>query len=104
MTLDRHPSIEKTEPVPARHTGERRSAAGESTADDDALDLGRALEDRVDLRVPVPLLHREVLDVAVPTEDLHRLLGDPDGGLARLELRHRALGVLELSVAREPRR
>src|SRR5918996_4034904 len=67
----------------------------ERARDDQSLDLARSLEQRVDLRVPVPLLDREVLDVAVTAEDLDRLLGHADRDLAGLELRHRTLGVLE---------
>ena len=53
----------------------------------------------------MPLLDREVADVAVATEDLDGLLGDPDRDLARLELAHRALAVLELLLRRaHPRR
>src|SRR5262249_61373296 len=75
------------------------------SSDDEALDLGGALEERVDLRVAVPLLHREVPDVAVATEDLDRLLGDPDGDLTRLQLAHRALAVLKRLLGRtHPRR
>src|SRR6266542_2798999 len=80
-----------------------RSAAGKGPADHDPLDLRGALEDRVDLGVPVPLLHREVLDVAVASQDLHGLLGDPHRHLARLELRHGPLGPLEVTVASQPR-
>src|SRR5207248_2287867 len=64
--------------------GPTRSAAGERATDDDALDLRGALEDRVDLGVPVPLLHREVLDEAVTAQDLDGLLGDEHGRLAGL--------------------
>src|SRR5204862_8227981 len=60
--------------------------SGGGAGDDEALDLGSALEERVDLRIAVPLLDREVADVAVATEDLDGLLGDPDRDLARLEL------------------
>src|SRR5438093_1016694 len=75
-----------------------RSGAGGGPRDHDALDLGGPLEDRVDLGVPVPLLHREVLDVAVAAEDLDGLLGHRHRGLARLQLRHRAFGVIEGDV------
>src|SRR4051794_10991438 len=63
--------------------------------DDQLLDLGRALEDVVDLRVAVPALHRELPRVAVAAQDLDRPLGRPHGNLAGLQLGHRALGVLE---------
>src|SRR5215211_9496323 len=73
--------------------------------DDEALDFGGALEERVDLRVAVPLFDREVADVAVATEDLNGLLGDPHRDLARLELAHRAFAVLEPLLRRaHPRR
>src|SRR4051794_1408419 len=72
--------------------------------DHQLLDLGRALEDVVDLRVAVHPLDRELARVAVAAEDLHGPLGGPDGDLAGLELAHRALGVLELvAVAAHPR-
>src|SRR6476660_1142034 len=70
--------------------------AGDRAAYHQALDLGGALEDRVDLRVAVHPLDRELARVAVAAEDLDRPLGCPDGDLAGLELRHRALGVFEL--------
>src|SRR3712207_544513 len=63
------------------------------------------LEDRVDLRVAVHPLDRVLARVAVAAEDLDRPLGRPDGDLARLELGHRALGVLEPApAAAHPRR
>src|SRR4051812_9273742 len=77
---------------------------GDGAADDQALDLRRALEDRVDLRVAVPALHGELARVAVAAEDVHRALGRPQRHLAGLELAHRALGVVErLVVAAHPR-
>src|SRR3989454_12574947 len=72
--------------------------AGERSRDDEPLDLARALEQGVDLGVAVPLLDREVADVAVPAADLDRLLGDLDRDLAGLQLCHRALGLLELAA------
>src|SRR6266849_2374600 len=79
--------------------------ARERLRDHEPLDLARALEQRVDLGVPVPLLDREVPDVSVAATDLDRLLGDFDCHLARLQLRHRALGPLELTaVAALPQR
>ena len=50
--------------------------AGDGAGDHQALDLAGAFEDRVDLRVAVPPLHRVLAHVAVPAEDLDRLLGD----------------------------
>src|SRR3954469_437876 len=80
-----HPLIER---LGARDGAQR-------AADDQALDLAGALEDRVQLGVAVPLLHREVLDVAPPAERLDRLLARAHADLGGLELGHRALGVLE---------
>src|SRR6266700_485022 len=85
------------------HAGAGNSAshlvAGEGSGDDQALDLAGALEQRVDLGVAVPLLDREVTDVAVTPADLDRLLGDLARHLAGLELCHRSLGLLELAAA-----
>jgi NAD(P)-dependent dehydrogenase (short-subunit alcohol dehydrogenase family) len=50
-------------------------------ADHEPLDLAGAFEDRVELRVAVPLLDREVLDVAPSPERLDRLLACADGDL-----------------------
>src|SRR5207247_2262209 len=75
---------------------------GQGAADHDALDLRGAFEDRVDLRVAVPLLHGEVPDVAVAAQDLDGLFSHPHGRLAGLELRHGTFGVLERAVARQP--
>src|SRR5438270_3060849 len=72
--------------------------------DDQLLDLGGALEDVVDLGVAVPALDRELARVAVAAENLDRALGNPHGHLSRLQLAHRALGVLERDVvASHPR-
>src|SRR6266566_8690903 len=51
--------------------------AGDGAADDQPLDFGGPLENREDLRVPVPALHGELAGVAVTAEDLDRLLGYP---------------------------
>src|SRR4051812_9749516 len=59
--------------------------------DHEALDLRRAFEDRVDLRVAVPLLDGVVLHVAGPAEDLDRLFGGLHRDLTGVELAHRAL-------------
>src|ERR1700680_2633130 len=78
--------------------------AGEGAADDQALDLGGALEDREDLRVPVPALDREIARVAVTAEHLDGLLGHPHRGLPRDQLGHGPLGVIERdALARHPR-
>src|SRR5437588_540787 len=75
------------------------------SGDDELLDLRGSLEDVVDLRVAVPALDWELARVAVAAEDLDRTLGHPHRDLARLELRHRALGVFEgMAVAPHPRR
>src|SRR5712691_1466111 len=90
--------------------GSRTSVAvalvvGNRSRDDEPLDLARALEEGVDLGVAVPLLDREVPDVAVAAADLDRLLRDLDRNLAGLQLRHRALGLLDLAaVAALPQR
>src|SRR6266581_5325392 len=73
--------------------------------DHELLDLGGALKDVVDLGVAVPALDRELARVAVAAKDLDRALGDPHRHLSRLQLAHRALGVLEGDVvAAHPRR
>src|SRR5258706_1891136 len=78
---------------------------GDRSRDDEPLDLARTFEERVDLRVAVPLLDREVPDVAVAAADLDSLLRDLDRDLAGLQLRHLALGLLELAtVATFPQR
>src|SRR3954453_20577796 len=66
--------------------------------DDLALDLARALPDPVDADLaPEPL--RDVLAHVPPAaEDLHGAVGDAPGRLAREELRHRALRMLDLDV------
>jgi hypothetical protein len=88
------PPVGSTEPSPQR------------PRDHQALDLVRALVDLRDLRVAQHPLDRVLLDVALPAEHLHRLGGDPHGGLRsgklRLggELRH--LADLLLGVERVP--
>src|SRR3954451_12383667 len=79
--------------------------ARDGAGDDEPLDLRGALEDGPDLGVAVHPLHGELPRVAVPAEDLHGTLGRPDGDLAGLQLRHRALGGLEvLAVLAHPGR
>ena len=61
-----------------------RCAAGvgaQRSPDHKALDLACALEDRVELRVAVPLLDREVLDVAPATQGLDALFAGAHRGL-----------------------
>src|SRR5689334_13292581 len=79
--------------------------ARDGAGDDEALDLGGAFEDRVDLGVTVPPLDRVLPHVAVAAEDLDRLLGDAHRRLPRLQLAHRAFAVLErLACGTHPRR
>src|SRR5258707_2166609 len=82
----------------ARSTA-RDLVVGDRSRDHEPLDLAGAFEERVYLRVAVPLLDREVPDVAVAAADLDRLLGDLDRHLTGLQLRHRTLGLLELAAA-----
>src|SRR5260370_33277643 len=72
--------------------------ARERLRDHEPLDLARALEQRVDLGVAVPLLDRAVPNVSVAATDLDRLLGDFDRHLAGLHLRHRTLSLLGLAA------
>src|SRR5688500_15738956 len=87
------------EPVIAR--GPRRcwclfdADAADGPGDDEQLDLLRALEDVVDLGVPVPALGGVLVYVAGATKDLDGQRGDPDRRATGLQLRHRALGRLE---------
>src|SRR3954452_1936037 len=77
--------------------------ARDGSGDHQSLDLRGALEDRVDPRVASHPLDRVLPGEAVAAEDLHRVAGDLDRGLAGVQLRHRALGGLEpLVVARHP--
>src|SRR5580704_16065228 len=79
--------------------------ARDGPADDQPLDLRRALEDGVDLRVAVPTLDGVLADIAVAAHDLDRLLGHVDRGLAGIQLGHRAFARGELlAVAPHPRR
>src|SRR3569833_3042997 len=86
----------------SRTTPHRQS--GDRAADDQALDLRRALEDGEDLAVPVPALLRVLAGVAVAAQDLDGLLRDLHRRLARVQLGHRAFRVVEvLAVAGHPR-
>src|SRR5919106_2801514 len=79
-------------------------SGNERASDDHSLDLRGALEDRVDLRVAVPLLYREILYVAVTTENLNREIGDSNRCLPGFQLRHRPLRLFKgLSRCRHPR-
>src|SRR6185312_15764586 len=69
--------------------------ARQRARDDQPLDLGRALPDLVDLRVPEPFLDGVLLYVSVPAEDLDRIGGDLHRRDAREAFRHRAFGALE---------
>src|SRR4051794_22213174 len=73
-----HPLVERV----------RVGLGAERSADHESLDLTGALEDRVELRVAVPLLDGEVLDVAPATHRLDRLLARAHRDLGRLELAH----------------
>src|SRR5215471_6846307 len=53
--------------------------ARDRTGDHELLDLFRAFEDVVDLRVTVPALYRVLAHVAVAAEDLNGALGNPHG-------------------------
>src|SRR5207248_1145216 len=59
--------------------------------DDGQLDLRRPLGDGHEARVAPKALDRELGDVAVAAEDLHRLPGDPLGDLGGEQLGHRRL-------------
>ena len=59
--------------------------------DDQPLDLARAFADRGQLDVAEVLLGRIVLHEAVAAVDLHAVVGDLHGDLARIQLRHRRL-------------
>src|SRR5215469_1404142 len=75
------PRMEGHRPVQAPHSAPVTQRLlphvkpGDGRSDDEALDLRRALEDREDLRVPVPSLDREVPGVPVAAEDLDGLFG-----------------------------
>ena len=69
--------------------------ARDGSGDRQPLDLRGALEEGEDLGVAVPTLEWVVAHVAVAAEDLDGLVGDPDGVLARVELRHRAFSGFE---------
>src|SRR6185295_5480145 len=72
-------------PVLASRT--RQELAG----DDEALNLARPLADGRELHVAEILFGRVVLDEAVTAVDLHAVVGDADGDLAGVQLRHRRL-------------
>src|SRR5438309_6396170 len=55
--------------------GTANLARCQRAGDDQALDLARAFEQRVDVGVAMPLPYREVADVAVAAADLARFLG-----------------------------
>src|SRR5436190_22403437 len=72
------------------------SSPGDGARDHQPLELRGAIEDRVDLGVALHPLHGILARVSVAAEDLDRPLGGPDGDLAGLQLRHRALGGVEV--------
>src|SRR3954451_3125264 len=73
--------------------------------DDQPLDLGRALEQLVDLRVAEPLLERVVGEARLRADEIHERGGRPHRDVARLELAHRALPAGHRdAVAPHPRR
>src|SRR5215831_8543820 len=67
------PAVASLAPV----TRASQSATGQLAGDDQALDLGSAFPDLIDLGVAVPLLDGEVADIAVATQDLDGVFGDP---------------------------
>ena len=71
-------------PIAALESGNVQARHG--ARDDQPLNLGSSLEDRVDLRVAVPLLHRVFLHVARAAEDLDGFLGGLHRYLAREQL------------------
>src|SRR4249919_961651 len=75
-----------------------RAALGELVRHDVALDLGGALPDPVDAHLAPEPFGDVLAHVAAAAEDLHSAVGDPTGHLARVELGHRALRVLDLEV------
>src|SRR5436189_6464236 len=87
-------------PVRALHRlGRDPGALGEALAvlgrlhprDDEALNLGRSLEQLVDLRVPEPLLERRIGRLGDGPDEVHAGPRGPHRDVAALELRHRAL-------------
>src|SRR5215218_10871682 len=91
-TISAGPDREVGSRVIARRAALSDLHARDRARDHEPLDLRGALEDRVDLRVAVHPLHRELPRVAVAAQDLYGPLGHQDRDLARLELRHRDLG------------
>ena len=65
----------------------------------EALDVARALPDRVQRRLAIEARHPRLLDVAVAAEALERLAGVRDGPLAEPVLEHRVGDPLELRLA-----
>src|SRR5216684_5430532 len=59
--------------------------------DHQPLDLARPFVDRLDAAVAQIPFDRELVDVAIATMDLHRLIAGPVGHLAGEELGHRGL-------------
>src|SRR6185312_8562319 len=66
------------------------SGAEQAARDDEAHDLVGAFEDPVDAQIAEVALDRIVLDVAVAAMELQRLVADPEAGIGREALGHRA--------------
>src|SRR5260370_21431406 len=68
------------------------------------VDLLRALEDVVDLRIAHPFLDQDFARVAEWPEQLDRLLRDKRDGETGLRLRHRCFEAIALAGVEHPRR
>src|SRR6187200_1971659 len=75
-----------------------RAALGQLIGHDVALDLGGALPDAFDAELAPEALGHVLAHVAAAAEDLHGAVGHAVGHLARIQLHHRALRVLNLEV------
>src|SRR3990170_3373971 len=75
----------------------------ECPRDNDPLDLGRPLEDRADLDVAEVSFHGVLPDVAVPAQDLDRLMAGPVCRFRGEHLRHRSLSCIRPSLLLEER-
>src|SRR5436305_5405474 len=92
-----------TDTTPLTSCGICASSSGvgqQAPRNDDALNLVGALVDLGDLGVPEVPLHREVLDVAIPAEELDAVGRDLHGRVRRQALGHGAdLGQLTAHIA-----